>query len=173
MPPGRVRASQVRVLALALAALLVGAASACGGGSGDEASFERGVYEYNLTKVEKDALRAIVPAGEASKLDEVDEVAARLEFSDDGWVQTWMLDGNTWTLDGDDSGLLQRDHFGDFEVDGDRLVLYVEELGSTLTYEWSLDDDGLALKLQENVAHPAASRELVFATQHTFARPDD
>ena len=48
-----------------------------------------------------------------------------------------------------------------------------DEFDGTLTYEWSLDDDALTLKLLEKSADPAASRELVLATQHTFARLND
>jgi hypothetical protein len=158
------------VAALLLAALLVGAVSACGSGGKDAAVFEHGVYEYNLTKEEKDALRAMFPAREASQLDGVDKIAARVEFSDDGWVQTWMLDGRTWSFD--KARLFQRDYFGDFRVDGDRLVLYGEDLDTTLTYKWSLDGDVLSLKLNEDSADPA-SRELVFATQHAFTRVDE
>jgi hypothetical protein len=171
VPPFRVRVLQVPVLALALAALLVGAASACKGGDEDEGSFKPGKYEYNLTEVEKDALRAMLPADYASQLDDVDELKARLEFSEDGWVQTWMLDGTSLTHELDDENLFQRDHYGTFELEGDRLALSVnDEFDGTLTYEWSLDANALTLKLHENSANPAASRELVFATQHTFAR---
>ena len=155
-------------MALALAALLVGAASGCTGGGEDEGSIKPGKYEYNLTEAEKDALRGMLPARYASQLDGVDEVAARLEFGDDGWGQTWMLDGISMTHEAEG---FQRDVFGGFEVEGDRLVLSViDEFDGTLTYEWSLDDDALTLKLVENSADPAVSRELVFATQHSFAR---
>ena len=107
VPPFRVRVSPVQLLALALVALLVAAAAGCGGE--DEGSFEHGKYEYNLTEIEKDALRAMLPALWASQLDDVDEVAARLEFGDDGWGQTWMLDGTALTFEADVEKHFQRD----------------------------------------------------------------
>jgi hypothetical protein len=175
------RARQRRLLlAIALAAVLAVTIVAFGLETGTPAApvtrssarvFEYGVYEYNLTAEETEALRAMFSARAASQLDGADKIAARLEFSEVGWIQTWMLDGKTWSFD--KAGLFQRDYFGDFQVNGDRLVLHGQDIDTTLSYKWSLDADVLSLKLTED-SEDAASRELVFATQqHAFTRVDD
>jgi hypothetical protein len=130
--------------------------SACGGASDSTPS---GTYEHTLTPTEQARFMELAQRDFAKN-----EIATRIRFEDDHWMQSWIIDGEPWTTNGHDEG-----DRGTYTVDGDRLVT-TNDRGIRVTYRWSTDGDVLSLTALEDSAGAEDLRGVRVATEHDFVR---
>lgn len=149
---------------LAAAALTVTGLSGCGG-TEPATTIVEGTYVYTLTPAEKAAFLASLSPEDAAQLSDVDAIATSFEFHDPTWVQSWLLDGRRWLVDGHNQG-----SNGSYTLQGDHVTMVEPEFNTELTYEWSLEDDVLSLHLVSSSLEPDEVPGARMATEHDYVR---
>lgn len=152
---------------LAVAALAVAGFSGCGG---DEpaTTIADGAYAYTLTPAEKAEFLASLSPEDVPQVGDVDKIATSFEFNAPTWVQSWLLDGRRWLVDGHNQG-----SNGSYTVQGDHVTMVEPEFNTELTYEWTLEGDVLSLHLTSSSLEPEEVPGARMATEHDYVRQDN